>query len=118
MSKLTIARILLWAGGATSFFLSAWGVVASRGCDWRKMPDLALVLCVILPFPFFALSLRSLKWSAYLLWALFVSEWMTRALLSRPYPAISPLDALGVMYFCVALAVQFAHMLGLKEWGQ
>ena len=115
MARLTVARILLVAAGLISLCLSAWGFVASLGLGFDVSVDGLLSLCFLLPFPTYLLSLYSLKWSALQFWALFVAQWMARALLIRSNPDINPLDEIGVVYFCIAGAVLAAYLLGPKD---
>jgi len=56
-----------------------------------------------------------MRWSALQFWALFVIQWMVRALLIRPNPEINPLDKIGVIYFCIAAAVLAAYLLSPKD---
>jgi hypothetical protein len=53
-------------------------------------------------------SVYSLRWSASLLWALFVALWLARAFLITPNPQINPLDTVGALYLFAALALQVA----------
>lgn len=115
MARLIVARTLLVVAGVISLCLSAWGFLASMGLGFDFSVDGLLSLCFLLPFPTYLLSLYSLKWSALQFWALFVVQWMARALLIRPNPEINPLDEFGVIYLCLASAVLAAYLLGPRD---
>jgi hypothetical protein len=99
---------LLSVGGVSSFLITAWGCLASLILDYRKPAELSLAVCFILPFPCFLLSIRSVRWSAASLWALFVGLWILRAFTISPNPQLNPIDTLGAAYLCSAVAVQLA----------
>jgi hypothetical protein len=114
-SRMIVSKSLLALAGLASFCLSAWGSLASLGLDYRTR-EVLLVLCFVLPFPAFLSSLRSLRLSTCLLWALFFCQWFVRQYVlqlstQRPNPALNPLDAIGAVYFGIAVAVQIAYLL-------
>jgi hypothetical protein len=105
---------LLSVGGVISFLITAWGCLASLGLDYRKPTELSLAMCFILPFPCFLLSMRSIRWSATSLWALFVGLWILRAFTISPNPQLNPVDTLGAAFLCPAVAVQLAALFKPK----
>ena len=105
---------LLSVGGVISFLITAWGCLASLGLDYRKPAELSLAMCFILPFPCFLLSMRSIRWSATSLWALFVGLWILRAFTISPNPQLNPVDTLGAAFLCPAVAVQLAALFKPK----
>jgi hypothetical protein len=114
-TRLIASRSLLVLAGLASFGLSAWGCVASLMLDYRTT-DVLLAPCLILPFPVFLSSIRSLRLTAFLLWVLFFGQWFVRqfvvqVITNKPNPVLNPLDQIGVMYFGIAIAVQIAYLL-------
>jgi FtsH-binding integral membrane protein len=105
---------LLSVGGVISFLITAWGCLASLGLDYQKPAELFLAMCFILPFPCFLLSMRSIRWSATSLWALFVGLWILRAFTISPNPQPNPVDTLGAAFFLSAVAVQLASVFKPK----
>ena len=75
----------------------------------------SLAVCFILPFPCFLLSIRSVRWSAASLWALFVGLWILRAFTISPNPQLNPVDTLGAAFLCPAVAVQLAALFKPKD---
>jgi hypothetical protein len=81
--------------------------------DFRNLEELALALCLVLPFPCFMIGLRFRRGSAALLWLTFVALWFTRANI-RPNPEQNPVDPLGTLYLLPAVAVQVAIFFAPK----
>jgi hypothetical protein len=108
----TLYYSLLIMGGALALILTGYGCLASMMFDYRSPKDISLGLCLILPFPCFLLSLRSLRWSAALLWILFAALWAVRAFTITPNPQFNPVDyPLGISYLALAGIVQIAIFL-------
>jgi hypothetical protein len=104
--------ILLSASGIVSFGLSLYGLFACMMFDYRLLPDLSLGICMLLPFPLFLVSMKSVKWSALLLVLLTCSLWAVQAFLGGPNRSLNPFDGLSPYYFCPAalmLAVLFVN---------
>jgi hypothetical protein len=80
----------LWfAGGAVSLVLTLYGCFAYLMFDYRKIEELCLGHCPLLPFACFLIGLRSTRRSAALFWLSFVALWLTRANI-RPNPEFNP----------------------------
>jgi hypothetical protein len=117
MNKGFNAWIYPWVwigGGALSLVLTVYGCLVWMMLDYRIPGDLCLGLCLILPFPCFLIGLRSMRWSAALLWFVFVALWLTRTQI-HPNPELNPLDRLGALYLCPAIAVQLAVFSAPKK---
>ena len=108
MSRLAVTRIFLVMSGGITLSLSTWGCFASIMLDYQILPDLLLILCFLLPFPFFLVSVYSLRWSASLLWALFLTLSLVRAFLLTPNPQMNPFDAFGVINLSTAISAEGA----------
>lgn len=97
-----LAQTLLWVAGALSLCLSLYGLLACMMFDYRQLPDLSLGICMLLPFPLFLVTLKSVKWSALLLVLLTCSLWAVQAFLGGPTRSLNPFDGLSPYYFCPA----------------
>jgi len=109
-NMLWLPRILLWASGIASFCLALFGLFACMMFDYRLLSDLSLGICMLLPFPLFLVSMKSVKLSAFLLVLLTTSLWAVQAFLGGPSRSLNPFDGLSPYYFCPAalmLAVLF-----------
>ncbi len=102
---------LLIIGGIGAFLLTAYGCLVAMMFDYRDPRDLSLGLSLILPFPLFLVSIRSLRWSALLLWIDFITLSVIRAFMLK----VNPVDTFGLFYFCPVLAVQLAIYLSLRK---
>jgi len=109
-----LAYSLWFTGGGISLFLALYGCIASMMFDYRKIEDLCLGLSLMLPFPCFLIGFRSKRWSATLLWFGFAALWLARANI-HPNPALNPVDSLGALYLCPAVAVQLAIFFTWKN---
>ena len=106
---------MLAVGGAISVVITAWGCISSLMLDYQKPTEMALMLCFVLPLPCFLLSFKSVSWSAVCLWILFGGQWALRALTLGSNSQLNPIDALGTLYFSVAISVQLALIFGSRE---
>jgi hypothetical protein len=114
MHSRTLSYSFWIAGGFISLFITMWGCFASIIFDLRKLGDLSLALCLVAPMPCFLIGFYSKRWSATLLWLVFVALWWNRAHI-RPNPELNPLDGLGTMYVLPAVAVQVAIFCAPKK---
>jgi hypothetical protein len=102
---------LLIIGGVIAFVLTLYGCLVSMMFDYRDPKELSLGLILILPFPFFLVSIRSLRWSATLLWIDFIALSAIRAFMLK----LNPVDTLGILYFSPILILQLAILLASKR---
>jgi hypothetical protein len=70
------------------------------------------VLSRFLAFPFFLVSLASLRWSCVLIWADFVLGWIAGLAVGWPHGRLSPFSASGsFIQFCGALLITASCLL-------
>jgi hypothetical protein len=94
--RIRAASAMCITAGISSFAVCAFylGVLFIIGVPDKPLDYLAF-LCRILVFPFFLISLASLRWASVSLWVNSILVWVIGIVMSWPTPDVSPFSGRG-----------------------
>jgi hypothetical protein len=103
--------------GVLLFLEALFGFVAFLGIGFDSFQGVLMILSLILPFPAFLAGLHSLRTATFLLWLLFVVQWVDECFSGVSLRVVNPFDWWqGATFFAPVLIVQVAYLL-LRQAG-